>query len=74
MLQSCQFWGALSDERSGLSFVSQSLEVGHLSVYEYTYKQNIYKLSDMVPRSRIFIRLPPAVARWRAMQWGRLSL
>jgi hypothetical protein len=43
-LQSCQFWGALSDERSGLSFVSQSLEVGHLSVY--TYNQNIYNLSN----------------------------
>jgi hypothetical protein len=26
-------WGALSDERTGLSFVSQSLEVGRLSVY-----------------------------------------
>jgi hypothetical protein len=26
-------WGALSDERSGLSLISQSLEVGHLSVF-----------------------------------------
>jgi hypothetical protein len=38
-LRSCQFWAALSDERTGLSFVNQSLEVSRLSVY--TYKQKL---------------------------------
>jgi hypothetical protein len=45
-LRSCQFWGALSDERSGLSFVSQSLEVGRLSVYINKIFLNIYNLLE----------------------------
>jgi hypothetical protein len=36
-LQSCHFWGALSDERSGLSCVSLVFEV-----YSSRYLQNIY--------------------------------
>jgi hypothetical protein len=47
-------WGALSDERSGQSPVSQSLEVGQLSVYTYTFVNKIF--TTYQNRDTIFTR------------------
>jgi hypothetical protein len=37
-----------------------------LSEHEVSNERSV----TTVPGSRIFIRLPPAVARWRAIQWA----
>jgi hypothetical protein len=44
-LQSCHFWGALSDERSGLSGVSLVFEVySSQNLQNITYELQIYKV------------------------------